>query len=352
MRRVLDNATILCGEELEAVEGHLIVEDGVIERVAEGSYLGGGKEDLKRSIVSPGFTNAHVHTGDSAGLDLGAYLSIGEKVGRDGVKYRVHKMPGSKKAIKAALSEMKKGGITAFSDFREGGVKGIELLKGILNMRARILGRPLDEEDVMPYCDGLGISSIGDYDPAQLQKMLKKRRGKLVGIHAGEARDDVERVLRIKPDFLVHLTNASTPSLEKVFKKNLPIVICPRANASFAVGFPKLKEIFESKCVVALGTDNIMANSPNMLREMEFLWKLYRGIYKDRSFDAGAVLRSATLNGRRVLNLPINSISEGNEADFIVTRRVRYAHDPILALVHRTDPDDIKEVVAPKAPGT
>jgi cytosine/adenosine deaminase-related metal-dependent hydrolase len=214
-------------------------------------------------------------------------------------------------------------------------------------MPARILGRPLRDEDIMEFCDGLGISSITDYGSEELERLLEKREGKLIGIHAGEAKDDVLDALKIDPDFVVHLTNAGEEGLKEVFERKIPIVLCTRANASFGVGIPDLKSIFKSDCLVALGTDNVMANPPNMLGEMEFLWKLYRGLYKDKSFVAKTVLQAATINGRRLLGLPDNTIKEENTADFIVTKKVKYTRDPVLALVHRIEAYDIKEVVAP-----
>jgi cytosine/adenosine deaminase-related metal-dependent hydrolase len=90
-----------------------------------------------------------------------------------------------------------------------------------------------------------------------------------------------------------------------------------------------------------------MANSTNMLREMEFLWKLYRGLYTDYSFDGRKVLRAATINGRKLLKLPDNSIKDGNQADFLITRRLKFTHDPVLAMIHRVELNDIKEVVSP-----
>jgi cytosine/adenosine deaminase-related metal-dependent hydrolase len=346
MKRVFDNAIILQGEELEEVHGYVVVKEGVIEEIGEGSYLG-SKEDVKRGIISPSFTNAHVHVGDSAGKDLGTYLSIGERVGREGVKFEIHKSAESKNAMAETLERMRAGGTTAFCDFREGGVNGISKLTSVLNMPARILGRPLGDEDIMQSCDGLGISSIKDYSHERLNRILRARSGKLVGVHSSEVTDDITDVLKIDPDFLVHLTNAEEASLKKVFTNKIPIVLCPRANASFGAGIPELKLILESECLLALGTDNVMANSISMFREMEFLFKLFRGHYKDHNFDARTVLKMATIQGRKLLNLPDNTIKEGNKADFIITRKIEYSNDPVLSLVHRSEACDVKEVVSP-----
>ncbi len=346
MKRVFDNARILYGDDLEEVKGYIIVKDRIIEEVGEGSYIG-GKEDVKGGVVSPCFTNTHMHIGDSAGMDLGATLKLGERVGKCGLKYEIHRRADASSAIAWTLDTMLKGGTTAFCDFREGGVEGIDLLKKHLNMQARILGRPAEGEGFMERCDGFGISKLKDYPPHVIEDVLKRRKGKLIAAHAGEASDDVPHVLDIDPDFLVHLTNASKKSLGTVFKKRVPIVLCPRANASFGVGIPDLKSILEGPCLVGLGTDNVMANSTNMFREMEFLYKLYRGLYRDHSFNARVVLRAATTAGRKILKMPDNTIKEGNVADFMVTRSLKFENDPAMALVHRLDASDIREVISP-----
>jgi len=345
MKRVFDNAVILEGDELTPLHGYVVVEEGIITEVSEGAYLGGDKEDVKRGIIVPSFTNAHVHLGDAGGQDLGAYLPIGERVGRNGLKYRIHRQPDSLEAIKDALKFMKQSGTGAFCDFREGGVDGVKELEPLIDVPSRILGRPLGDENIFEHCDGFGISSVKDYTPEILDRLLIHREGKLVGVHCSEVRDDVKEVLGIEPDFLVHLTTAGEKSLKKVFSKKIPIVLCPRANASFGVGLPDLKSILTGPCPVAIGTDNVMANSPDMFREMEFLWKLYRGLYKDPEFNAKTVLKMATINGRRVLGLPDNTIKEGNPASFIVVKPKRFATDPVLSLVHRTSPADIKKIV-------
>ena len=349
MKRVYVNATVLYGEEFEAVRGYVVVEDGVITEVGKGGYSDRGADivDTGGGIISPSFTNTHIHLGDSAGADLGAYLSIGERVGKSGVKYVAHNHPNAADAIAASLDFMRRSGTSAFCDFREDGKAGIDLLKSVQNMQGRILGRPEGDEDIFDYCDGLGISTTKEYSGEKLTKMLENRREKLVAIHAGEARDDVISALKISPDFVVHLTNAGEESLEEVFARKIPIVLCPRANASFGVGLPDLKAVFDSNCLVALGTDNVMANPPDMLREMEFVWKLYRGLYKDHGFNAKEVLKAATINGRKILGLPDNTIAEGHIADFIVTKPVKYSADPVLALVHRIESSDIREVVSP-----
>jgi cytosine/adenosine deaminase-related metal-dependent hydrolase len=211
-----------------------------------------------------------------------------------------------------------------------------------------VLGRPDGDEPeaVLEHCHGFGISSVADYTEEELLKLrrLAGRKGKLFAVHCAEVADDTAEVLRLEPDFVVHLTNAGGESIDEVVRRRIPVVLCPRANGSFAAGLPRVKELLEGT-LVALGTDNAMANSLNMLREMEFAFKLARGLSRDYELDAREILKAATLNGRRLLKLESNAIEEGNPASFIIFRNNNYIYDPVLGIVHRFEVSDIKGMV-------
>lgn len=350
MKYVFSNATILYGEDFEVVNGYVVVEDTTIEEVGEGSYAG-KNIDVDGGIIFPSFTNSHVHLGDSVAKDLGAYRDIEERVGKGGIKHRILEEKSSEvsRAIEISLRKMLMGGTTVFCDFREGGLEGINQLKSAIEtpMDGIIMGRQDSDslDEVLENCNGIGVSSVRDYSEEELGRISRivKERSKLLGVHVGEVEDDLEKALTLDPDFMVHLTNVERESLEKILERNMPVVLCPRANAMLGVGLPPLKELFEST-LVALGTDNLMINSADMFREMDFTFKIIRGLYKDHLFDAKEVLKAATINGRRIFSLPGNSVEEGNAADFVITKREEYTTDPILSLVHRTESSSVRGV--------
>ncbi len=348
---IIKNATIIAGNELEPVEGYIVVKEGRIREVGSGGCPHKNAIDVKRGIVFPSFTNAHVHLMDSIAKDVSAYEPIGRRVGKGGIKFQV--IEENKKnlaaGIRASIREMASCGTGAFCDFREGGLFGVKIKPRVENgPTSVILGRPNggDISSVLKECDGIGISSVGDYTSEELKEMASaaKKGGGLLAVHAAEVKDDVKEALKLKPDFLVHMTNAENDSLGMVSRKNVPVVICPRANAAFGIGLPNIKELLENT-TVALGTDNVMANSLDMFREMEFTFKAARAMGRDYRFNATHVLRAATLNGRKILELESNAIKAGNVADFIVVRRKKYLYDPVLAIVHRLVGKDIRGTV-------
>jgi cytosine/adenosine deaminase-related metal-dependent hydrolase len=348
---IIKNATIIAGDELEPIEGYLIVKDGKIKEVGSGRCPYKNAIDVKRGILFPSFTNAHVHLMDSVAKDASAYEPIGKRVGKKGVKFQVLK-EGKKKipgGIQASIKEMAAGGTGAFCDFREGGLTGVKIkpqVKG--GPKGIILGRPSggDISALLKECDGIGVSSVGDYSKNELRKIKNatKKNKKILAVHAGEVKDDVKEALKLGPDFLVHLTNAKKASLGVVFKKKVPVVICPRANAMLGVGLPKIKELLENT-TVAVGTDNVMVNSTGMFREVDFAFKVARAQSKDHQLDARAVLKAATINGREILGLESNAIKEDNLADFVIAKRKKYLYDPLIAIIHRLVSADIRGTV-------
>ena len=131
-------------------------------------------------------------------------------------------------------------------------------------------------------------------------------------------------------------------------KKTRGIVICPRANSSLAEGIPDIELMQKSGCTLALGTDNVMINSPDMFREMDFIWKVTMGIHKKR-IDPKEILKMATVNGGKILGKNIGVIESGKIADCIFLDKhaldLEPMHNPHASIVHRASESAIKAVM-------
>ena len=130
-------------------------------------------------------------------------------------------------------------------------------------------------------------------------------------------RSEIMRALRLWPDFLVHMTQASSRTdLKLAAKKTRGIVVCPRANAVLAEGLPDIQAMNEAGCNIAIGTDNVMVNSPDMFREMDYLWKATMA--SSRKFmDPRHILKMATVNAGKILKRGIGSIESEKLADCV-----------------------------------
>jgi len=106
--------------------------------------------------------------------------------------------------------------------------------------------------------------------------------------------------------------------------------------------------MLKAKCNVAIGTDNVMINSPDMFREMDFLWKVTMGIQKKR-IDPKKILKMATVNAGKLLDKKIGCIKEGYLADGVFIKKDNLDLDPLqnphASIVHRANENSIKAVM-------
>ena len=126
-----------------------------------------------------------------------------------------------------------------------------------------------------------------------------------------------------------------------VAKSDSNVVVCPRANATLNVGVPQLNKMLDLGIKPLLGSDNVMLNSPNMFRELEFTLKIMSVCHKSY-LNPKELLKMATTN---ICNTQINDIIEksvidvGNPAEFIVSNS--FSIDPYLNMINRCESKNI-----------
>jgi cytosine/adenosine deaminase-related metal-dependent hydrolase len=144
------------------------------------------------------------------------------------------------------------------------------------------------------------------------------------------------------------MTYASKKDLILASKNQTSIVVCPRANASLAEGIPDINLMTRCGCNITIGTDNVMINSPDMFREMDYLWKVSMASQKKR-ISPKSILKMATVNAGNMLNKKIGSIQPNNLADCIFIDKhemdLEPMHDPCASVVHRASETVIKAVM-------
>ncbi|MEF8973911.1 MAG: amidohydrolase family protein [Haloarcula sp.] len=335
--------TILTGRSFEAIEGRVVVENGQIAAIEETAV---DSDD----IVAPAFVNAHTHIGDSVAKEAGEGLSLDALVAPpDGLKHRLLRDASRDDLVAAmerTLSFIEGSGTGAFIDFREGGVEGVRAIRDALagsDLESVVLGRETTE--AMAESDGFGASGANDSEFGA-ERRATRQAGKLFGIHAGEVdSSDINPALDLDPDFLVHMVHAESLHLKRVADSKIPVVVCPRSNIVTDVGRPPVEELAD-RTTVALGTDNVMLNSPSMFREMEFTAKLY-------DLSAREVLRMATVNGAEIAGLGGGLVKPGQPARLLVldgdSDNLSGVRNPVRAVVRRAGTADVRRVVHPGA---
>ena len=384
---ILKNISILYGNNLKFIEQtNVLITNNTFQKIT--SKIKPTKNKVVKCdglLLIPGLINSHTHIGDSIAIDIALNKDPDSKINPIfGIKQKILRETEPKKLtyfMRKTVKSMLKKGITTFVDFREGGSEGVLLIQKALSnipIRAIILGRielyqskdqikkniPISQsyqnkiESLLTNCDGIGISGSNENSDSALKQLSKTKKTR--AIHCAETeqsylkskqttkKTEPERCMLLKPDFLVHMTYASKSDLKLVSKKIRGIVVCPRANASLAEGIPNVEQMMKMNCNVAIGTDNLMINSPDLFREMDFLWKVTMGIYKKR-VEPKKILKMATVNAGKLLNKKIGCIKEGYMADAVFIKKKDLDLDPLqnphASIVHRASENSIQAVM-------
>ena len=384
---ILKNISILYGNNLKFIEKtNVLITNNTFQKISSKTKPTKHKAvNCDGLLLIPGLINSHTHLGDSIAKDLALDKDPDSKINPIfGIKQKILKETEPSKLIhymRKTVKSMLKKGITTFVDFRESGLDGVLLMQKALSnipIRSIVLGRieyyqskeqikkntPIPQsyqnqiDILLKNCDGIGISGSNENSDSSLKQFSKTK--KIRAIHCAETKQsylkskqttrktEPMRSILLKPDFLVHMTYATKSDLKFVSKKIKGIVVCPRANASLAEGIPDVVQMLKAKCNVAIGTDNVMINSPDMFREMDFLWKVTMGIQKKR-IDPKKILKMATVNAGKLLEKKIGCIKEGYLADGVFIKKDDLDLDPLqnphASIVHRANENSIKAVM-------
>jgi cytosine/adenosine deaminase-related metal-dependent hydrolase len=301
-------------------EGDVLVEVGPAR----------AQDAIAKGLVLPGLWNAHTHLGDAV-VTQELRGSLEELVAPPhGLKHRVLARAKDEAVIAAmrrSMATMLRTGTTGFSDFREGGLKGLKLLyaaQAALPIAGVALGRPAnlsyDSTEVaaiLRVADGIAVSSYIDWPEGAVEKVAAdvRRAKRIFGIHCSErVREDIDKVLDLEPAFLVHMVQATDADLERCADADVPVVVCPRANAFFGMT-PDIPRMLRAGVELRLGTDNAMINAPSILNEIEFAYRIAR---LKGEIRAKEVIDMA-LRGRRLWDPSAScAIRVGERADLVV----------------------------------
>lgn len=367
------NGCVLKGVDLQPVFENIVVDDGLIVEIAkdasEGKII-----DAQGQIVCPTFLNAHMHIGDSIIKDQGYGLSLDEMVKPpNGIKHVALANSSDDSLIDAmrnSLIDMINSGISHFIDYREGGIKGIKLLKKAaknLPVTPIILGRDdsfygdnpdlkavkIASRKILKIADGIAASGFGEITDEAAEIITKscEKYNKISSIHAAESEaaqinsinktnfSEIERAVRNNFKQIVHITNPKNNDLKLINESKINVVLCPRANATLSVGIPPLNIINTSNPL--LGTDNVMFNSPNIFRELEFSIKL--SSLQNITLKPKNLLKTVTTNVsysnlNEYINKPVIDVNE--RAEFFTIKQ--FSKNPYLSIINRSETKDIK----------
>ena len=388
----LTDCIVLHGPDLRPYHcHHFTVEQVTITRMD----LGAPCNQLEQGalVIIPGLYNSHTHMGDSCLPDGTTGMTLEEGFFRpDGYKYReLSKQTEAEhlEHIVAHLRYMARTGTVGHIDFREQGVYGSQLLRQAAEktgVNSVILGQfnqlPFTESQlkenrdglsesalleldaVLAIADGFSESTMNDLTDLAWQQISARTQYKLRAIHCLEnegyrdtslavtGRGDLERALELyKPHLVIHATVANADEIEMLSAHRVNVVLNPRANANLGLPLPPIALLLQSQANLLLGTDNGLLNSPNMLAELDFTYKVAKSQFGNAlQPDPVDILKMATSNICGVLGQDTYGyLDVGLPADFVVLNfnqpHLRATRHILASIVTRTTPDDVLATV-------
>jgi len=312
-------------------KGYVSVEDGIVT----GTYTTPEVEPSLKGLVIPRPINAHVHSGDRGIKDMvRRHLKKGRSLNNivappNGIKHRHLENTDDDQLIldmTIYIKEAFAAGCGGIVDFREGGIRGLRILKqaaGEIPIRAEALGRPaglsydpVELNAILDRCSGISVSALCDWEPSELEKVAKHVHGKKgrFALHASEnIRENIDDILELGPDFLVHMVKGTDSDFQRLAQENVPVAVCPRANALFGLKAP-MDKLVRNNVEFALGTDNAMSATPDIFSEMGYTLRHHsRHINPDRLWHGQQLVGKKIINGQQTL-----SGTTGERADFLV----------------------------------
>jgi len=340
-------------QESGFIKGYLEFTDGIITNVGTGTYPIKNKP-LAKGVILPLLTNYHTHIGDAIAHGRITYGNIESLVAPpNGLKFRILKESKPQDLINSmreAAIEMLNSGTATFCDFREEGLTGVEYLITAINalpINTIILGRPAnliyskaELSTLLPKVEGIGISSISDWEYSELEKLasIVKQEKKLFALHACERmHEDMDKILDLKPDFLIHMTYGTEADFEKLSELEIPVVLCIRTNIFFN-NLPNISKMLNNNVTLVLGTDNAMINNPNLFDEAKVCFEYSN---KKGTLSPETLLKMLTLNLKKILNPNYYiSLAPGTPSNFMVLNIP--LSKPELTIAYGIKPENIK----------
>ncbi len=280
------------------------MKSGTFSLLKEQFLEGTPKADLEGTLIRAPI-NFHTHLGDSF-ISTEPEGSIEQIVGPNGLKIRALTEASRteiRKYFKKSIDFMKVKGTEAFFDFRESGMRGLDLVPKFGGINGYFLTRPNSPDEIDALLEksaGFGMSALSDYEFSWLNRLAKAahRKKRIFAIHFSEdKREDISRLITLNPDFTVHCIEATDSDLEELRKRDIPVSITPRSNF-FHGKRPDYSRFFKIGLNVLVGTDNAFITEPSVMEEVEFLYRYQR---KTNRLSPEQVLSAVIDNPRKVM---------------------------------------------------
>ncbi len=364
------NAKILTMQKQDILEGEIWVQndrilyvgdgrdtDAVYEKLHLGSIIWDREIDCDGNLLMPGFKDAHTHSGMTLLRSYADDLPLQDWLTKQIFPIEA-KMDGEMiyHLTKLAILEYLTSGITAIFDMyltpdtiaracvdmgmrcvQVSGMSGQDNFEQALQKTEQCYLKYNNDDPLLSYFIGFHAEYTCSKELLKSVAELAHKYKAPVFTHLAETRSETEGCKErygMSPTKLFdslgifdyggggyHCVYLDEEDMEIFAKRNLSVVTNPGSNVKLASGIAPISDYLVRGINVAIGTDGPASNNClDMFREMFLVTGLAKLREQDASaVDAWEVLKMATVNGSKALNLPDTDVlAEGKLADIIM----------------------------------
>lgn len=331
--------------------------DSVYRKLNLGSIIWDREIDCEGNLLLPGFKNAHTHSGMTLLRSYADDLPLHDWLTKQVFPIEA-KMDGEMiyHLTKLAILEYLTSGITAIFDMylnpdttaqacvdmgmrcvQVSGMSGQDHFEESLKKTEQSYQKLNHDDPLLSYFIGFHAEYTCSRELLESVAKLAHKYQAPVYTHLAETKSEVDGCIErhgMTPAKLFdslgifdyggggyHCVWMNDEDMEIFRKRNLSVVTNPGSNTKLASGIAPISDYLAKGINVAIGTDGPASNNClDMFREMF----LVTGLAKLREQDAAAVdawevLKMATVNGSKAMNLPDTDVlAEGKLADIIM----------------------------------
>lgn len=383
MKILLKNAKILTMIDENIFNGDVSIENNRILKVSKTRLKDKDFDqviDCEGNLLMPGFKNAHAHSAMTFLRSVADDSSLHDWLFKEIFPREDNLHDGCIRELsKVAILEYLTSGITACIDqyffikeFKETclelGFRSVTL--GMYDNDSRPTPLLLDyykefnDTDLAKMVIGLHSEYTIDQNMIDETAILLKKTKSPFYVHLSETSSEVSECIKRRGktplEFfdslnffenggaIFHGVYLSEHDYEILRDKNIVVVSCPASNMKLASGICDITTLLEKGCTVALGTDGPASNNGlDMFREMYLATGLQKLLYKNPvSIPAFEILKMATVNGAKAMNLPdAMYLAEGQLADIIMIDLQRPSMQPINNILNNIVYSGSKDVI-------
>ncbi len=385
---------------LNVYRGDILIEDGVISRIAENISGEFDEEfDAQDYIVTPGFIQTHVHLCQTLFRNMAEDLTLLQWLNQKIWPYESRHTPETLGiSAELGIAELIKSGTTTIMDmgtvhhhdavFEALSRSGMRAISGKAMMDAENTIPGLKESTEQSISESLRLfEKWHEHDGGRLkyafaprfvlsctEELLKEtariasEKNTLFHTHAAENPAEIEEIHAMLgmgnieyfkkigisgPNLcLAHCVWLDENEKNILREDDIKVLHCPSANLKLASGIAPIPEYLENGITVSIGADGAPCNNNlNIFNEMRLAGLIQRPKYGVTALPAVEVMKMATINGAKTLGQEneIGSIEKGKKADITFIRADELHSQPFSdvysKIIYSTNASDVHNVM-------